>query len=164
MTIEDQLRDYIIKKYKSIRAFTKAVDLPYSTIDTMLRRGVGGTAVTTVIKVCQTLGLDVNSLETGQIKELVTISPFSPQKQRLIRNYDGLNADGQTKLVDYSDDLVNSGNYKSTPKTSAAPDDLVDIKIAAKGGGVEGRQITREQAEKVKKMLDEIELKDHTGL
>ena len=54
--------------------------------------------------------------------------------------------------------------YRGDSKISAAPDDLVDIKIAAKGGGVEGRQITREQAEKVKKMLDEIELKDHTGL
>lgn len=111
-------------------------------------------------KLFDVLQCDANYLFKDEIKDFLS----NPQRQRLIDNYDGLNADGQTKLVDYSDDLVNSGNYKSTPKTSAAPDDLVDIKIAAKGGGVEGRQITREQAEKVKKMLDEIELKDHTGL
>lgn len=111
-------------------------------------------------KLFDALKCDANYLFQDEIKGFLN----NPQKQHLIDNYDGLNTDGQTKLVDYSDDLINSGNYRGDSKISAAPDDLVDIKIAAKGGGVEGRQITREQAEKVKKMLDEIELKDHTGL
>lgn len=32
-------------------------------------------------------------------------------KQQLINNYDKLNATGRNKLLDYSNDLVNSGNY-----------------------------------------------------
>ena len=138
---------------------SRSIGVSYSTLASQLKGQVdeNNISVSTIIKIADFFGVSVEYI-LG-IKKVT-----SPQKQRLIRNYDGLNTDGQTKLVDYSDDLINSGNYRGDSKKSAAPDDLVDIKIAAKGGGVEGRQITREQAEKVKKMLDEIELKDHTGL
>ena len=43
MNIEERLKQLILSKYKSIRAFTKEVNIPYSTVDTMLKRGISGT-------------------------------------------------------------------------------------------------------------------------
>lgn len=69
MRIEDDLKQKILEKYKSVRAFTTAVQIPYSTIDSMLKKGLSGTAVSTVIKVCESLNLDVDALVNGKIKE-----------------------------------------------------------------------------------------------
>ena len=74
MTIEERLKNYILSKYKSIREFTIAVDVPYSTIDNMLKRGISGTGVNTMIKICDFLGLDVNDLAKGRITEAVPLS------------------------------------------------------------------------------------------
>ena len=69
MKIEDQLKTKILDKYKSVRAFTTAIQIPYSTIDSMLKKGLSGTAVSTVLKVCENLNLDVDALVNGEIKE-----------------------------------------------------------------------------------------------
>ena len=37
---EDLLKDLILEKYKSIREFTQEIDMPYSTVDTILKRGI----------------------------------------------------------------------------------------------------------------------------
>lgn len=42
------------------------------------------------------------------------------KQSKLITNYNSLNEQGKTKLVDYSDDLVGSGNYVDAPKEKRA--------------------------------------------
>ena len=73
-TIEDELKQYILSKYKSIRAFTQTACIPYSTIDTMLKRGIGGTGVSTMIKICKTLSIDTESLINGKIVEINSLN------------------------------------------------------------------------------------------
>ena len=91
MTIEEKLKNYILSKYKSIREFTIAVDVPYSTIDNMLKRGISGTGVSTMIKICDFLGLDVNDLARGRITESVPPSlmplALSSQEEAHIKKY-----------------------------------------------------------------------------
>lgn len=74
MKIEDQLKTKILDKYKSVRAFTTAIQIPYSTIDSMLKKGLSGTAVSTVLKVCENLNLDVAALVNGEIKEKSSVA------------------------------------------------------------------------------------------
>lgn len=74
MKIEDQLKTKILDKYKSVRAFTTAIQIPYSTIDSMLKKGLSGTAVSTVLKVCENLNLDVDALVNGEIKEKSSVA------------------------------------------------------------------------------------------
>lgn len=62
MSIEDTIKQNILSQYKSVRAFTQAINIPYSTIDSMLKKGVRRTAVQTVIRVCDSLGLDLNAI------------------------------------------------------------------------------------------------------
>ncbi len=99
MTIEERLKNYILSKYKSIREFTIAVDVPYSTIDNMLKRGISGTGVNTMIKICDFLALDVNDLARGRITEVVhpSIAPLSlsSQEESYIRKYRQLDTFGK---------------------------------------------------------------------
>ena len=59
MNVEEKLKELILANYKSIRAFTVAASIPYSTVDNIFKRGIGGTAVTTVVRICDLLGLSL---------------------------------------------------------------------------------------------------------
>lgn len=115
MTIEEQVKSIIIQKYKSVRAFTQAIGVPYSTIDSMLKKGIGGTGVQTVLKVCHALEIDPDSIETGNIRKVSPAAPsaadFPDEEKRLLFHFHSLNSEGRQKLLSYSDDLISSGKY-----------------------------------------------------
>ena len=121
MTIEEQLKKIILDRYKSVRAFTQAVDIPYSTVDTMFKRGIYGTGVSTILKLFQALDLDVESISTGELKPKTKNAPVQDEsdfkKKRLIHNYDQLNELGQDTLVNYSDDLASMPKYTEDEAT-----------------------------------------------
>ena len=58
MNREQNLRNLILDRYVSLRQFAKEADIPYSTLMTLLSRGIGGSAFDTVIRICEVLGLD----------------------------------------------------------------------------------------------------------
>ena len=57
------IKTEIKKQYKSVSQFSQCVDIPQSTIISALRKGIGGTAFDSVVKMCDVLNikLDVNS-------------------------------------------------------------------------------------------------------
>lgn len=57
------IKSEIKRQYKSVRQFSQCVDIPQSTIISALRKGIGGTAFDSVVKMCEVLGikLAVNS-------------------------------------------------------------------------------------------------------
>jgi len=59
---EEILKEYILKKHKSIRGFSNESKIPYSTIDNVIRRGLGNAGVGTVMEICNRLEIDVESL------------------------------------------------------------------------------------------------------
>ncbi len=118
MTIEEQLKNIILERHKSVRAFTQEVDIPYSTMDTIFKRGIGGTGVNTVIKIFKALNLDVESITADELKSCKTkkapteqLGESDFQKKKLIYNYDKLNQTGKDKLLEYSDDLNCNPKY-----------------------------------------------------
>ena len=48
----------ILDRYVSLRQFSKEADIPYSTLMTILSRGVGGASFDAVIKICKKLDID----------------------------------------------------------------------------------------------------------
>lgn len=58
MNREQLLRNLILDRYPSLRQFAKEADIPYSSLMTLLSRGVSGASFDTVIRICQTLGID----------------------------------------------------------------------------------------------------------
>ena len=65
MNIEEQLKREILMKYRSIRAFTMQLEIPYSTLDSVFKRGVANAGVSTMIKVFNALDLDIESIQSG---------------------------------------------------------------------------------------------------
>ena len=58
MTREDTLRNLILDRYISLRQFSIEADIPYSSLMTLLTRGVGGASFDTVVKICNALEID----------------------------------------------------------------------------------------------------------
>ena len=58
LTREQTLRWRILDEYGSLRKFAAAVDVPYSTLLTLLTRGVGGASFDTVLRICRALSMD----------------------------------------------------------------------------------------------------------
>ena len=58
------IKNEIKRKYKSVRQFSAAVDIPQSTIISAMRKGIGGTAFDTVVKICKALGIKL-SMNSG---------------------------------------------------------------------------------------------------
>lgn len=80
---EDKLKEYILTKYKSIREFTVAVDMPYSTIDSIFKRGIRKASIDNIIKICDFLNISVDALIEG------VVEPKSSQPHTRAAHFDG---------------------------------------------------------------------------
>lgn len=69
MTIENSLKNLILERYGSIREFSIKSTIPYTTIDSILKRGIGNSSVNNVIKICKFLNLSVDALADGELRE-----------------------------------------------------------------------------------------------
>lgn len=67
MTIEKKLQDLILTRYHSLREFTIDIDIPYTTIHSIFRRGIDNSSLSNVIKICKALGISADALADGEI-------------------------------------------------------------------------------------------------
>ena len=77
--LEDKLKEKIIEKYGSVRQFALKVNIPYTTIDTILKRGINNSNVSNVIKICKELNISVDKLVDS--KEIVSLLQFDNDTQ-----------------------------------------------------------------------------------
>lgn len=70
MTLEEQLKRKILERYKSVRAFTSAIGVSYSTLDSALKRehGIKNAGIVTMLKIFDALGLDIESVAEGTLR------------------------------------------------------------------------------------------------
>lgn len=68
MTVEEQLKQEILKQYKSVRAFTTEIGIPYTTLHSVFTRGIANAGIETMLKVFDALGLDIESVPTGTLR------------------------------------------------------------------------------------------------
>ena len=65
--IENKVKELIIEKYGSVKIFADKIQVPYTTIDTILKRGLLNSNVLNVIKICNELGLDIDEIANGKV-------------------------------------------------------------------------------------------------
>lgn len=100
--VEEQLKKLIIEKYGSLKKFAESVDIAWSTLDGVIKRGVNKANITSLIKICEGLNIDCESLYYGDIITKQTVlkqEPLSEDEQEHIRKYRSLNIDGK-EIVD----------------------------------------------------------------
>ena len=67
MTIEKKLQELILIRYHSLREFTIDIDIPYTTIHSIFRRGIDNSSLSNIIKICKALGISADALAEGEI-------------------------------------------------------------------------------------------------
>ena len=72
MTTEEKLKDLILKRYYSVREFTIEIGMPYSTMDSIFKRGIGNSSVSNIIKICKALRISADALADGEIVPVET--------------------------------------------------------------------------------------------
>ena len=68
MTAAEKLKEYIEKNYNSVREFTIAIDMPYTTLHSIFRRGVENSSVSNIAKICDALNISLTDLLNNEIK------------------------------------------------------------------------------------------------
>lgn len=81
--LESNLKALIIQKYGSLKKFTEVIDMPWTTLDSILKRGVANSNITNVLKITRELGLDVEKLVDGEICK------SSPEPTTLAAHFEG---------------------------------------------------------------------------
>jgi len=62
MSRELFLRNLILDRYPSLRQFALEADIPYSSLMTILSRGVGGASFDIVMQICKKLQIEPSAL------------------------------------------------------------------------------------------------------
>ena len=65
--LESNLKSLIIEKYGSMKKFSEAIDMPWTTLDSILKRGIANSNITNVLKITRELGLNTEKLVGGEI-------------------------------------------------------------------------------------------------
>ena len=100
MNIGNRLKSLILERYGSVREFTMSINMPYSTFDTILKRGIQNATVSNIIKICEALNISADALAKGEIVRVSKVSPSLERSQdvseilkntrELLLNYEGL--------------------------------------------------------------------------
>lgn len=99
-----------------------------------------------LLKLCEIYKVE-NILDTfSEIKRKVKPIESKDDAQKLLHNYNLLNDSGKEKLLEYSEDLLNSGNYK-----------VYKIKTAARDGSFTETTVTDDD---LKRLMDLPEVDD----
>ena len=81
--LESKLKSLIIERYGSHKKFTEIIDMPWTTLDSILKRGIANSNITNVLKITRELGLDAERLVDGELCK----TPCSPTT--LAAHFDG---------------------------------------------------------------------------
>ena len=65
--LESKLKSLIIERYGSLKKFTEIIDMPWTTLDSILKRGIANSNITNVLKITRELGLDAGRLVDGEL-------------------------------------------------------------------------------------------------
>ena len=120
VTIEERLKEYILQRYNSIREFSIAIDMSNSTLDSILKRGIGNASVTNIVKICKKLNISADALADG---EIVPITSYKKPKEIMIEvediladvkfqleNIDGLTFEGKPATKENINTIVQALN------------------------------------------------------
>lgn len=84
--IENKIKELIITRYGSVSHFCKKVNLPYTTVDSILKRGIANSNVLNVLKICDELSISIDGLRHGIINPIETEKISAKEFELLVKN------------------------------------------------------------------------------
>ena len=116
MTTEEKLKNYILERYKSIREFTIAIDMPYSTLTGVLTRGIDNSSVGVIFRICKALNISPDALADGEIvsRSLVIDGNQIDIEIKEPKEVDQILEDTKKRLLTYRDLLLDGKKVKKS--------------------------------------------------
>ena len=99
---EQQLRELIELKYGSVRQMALKIDMPASTINSILNRGILKSNVDNIFKICSALDIRPESLAEG-----IDFHKQAENSSDIVAIYEKLDEERQENVVDYATTLLN---------------------------------------------------------
>lgn len=140
MSIEMDLKNLIVQKFGTITNFSKLTGIPNSTLSSIFQRGVLNANVFNMITICNTLGIDIDSLADGKIEPKKINVNISLKEQRVLIAYN------QHKEFQLAIDTL-LGIAESPPQivqTKAPEPQTFKVKEVARHGQSEEKTLTKE--------------------
>ena len=115
MTVEEQLRDLMIKKSGSVNKFSQEIGVPQSTIFSIFQRGVGKANINSIMAICKALNISTDELAEGRITPLVETMPIGlfcggEQKPDIWIEYESLSDKDKEQVISYIRFLKSKGD------------------------------------------------------
>lgn len=99
---EQQLRELIELKYGSVRQMALKIDMPASTINSILNRGILKSNVDNIFKICSALDIRPERLAEG-----IDFHKQDENSSDIVEIYNQLDEERQANVVDYATTLLN---------------------------------------------------------
>lgn len=126
MSIEQDLQQLILKKYKSVSKFANAAGIPYTTVKGGLERGIMGMSIQNVIKMCRVLSIDVDKLAEGIIEQAKKNMALDINEFNMINQYRVLDNSGKNLVQKVTAHEFERCTKSNTEKLNKEEQDLID--------------------------------------
>lgn len=98
MSIEEELKAVILSARGSLREFAISIDMPYSTLDSIFKRGLENASIRSIVKICDALEISADALAEGKIVSRHPVENESGECE-LVRLYRSMNDEGRNHLL-----------------------------------------------------------------
>lgn len=125
-TTENGIKEIIINRYGSLKKFCEIIDMPWTTLDSILKRGFSNSNITNVMKISHELKVDTESLASGKIVDFAEKEVAERKgNPKIIQYYDQLNDVGKHEAEKRVEELTFLPQY-TTLEVKAAHNDHLD--------------------------------------
>ena len=118
--VEKDLANYIVSRFGTVKDFSIRANLPYTTVYSMLSRGLGKAQFKNVSQLCTALGINKDALmDDGKIipatvdgGQTINVEVYGDDISPLIHGWTRkLNEEGRSRLMEYLDFLLGNPKY-----------------------------------------------------
>ena len=99
---EDKLKQLILSRYSSVKSFAEENGMPYSTVRSILERGIMNANVENAIKICSALGIRPEIFSP--------LLPTQNEHPEILTIYNQLEEPKQEKVLDYAKEQLEEQN------------------------------------------------------
>lgn len=98
MSVEEELKAAILSIRGSLREFAISIDMPYSTLDSIFKRGLENASTRSIVKICDALQISADALAEGRIVPRRPIES-TPGECELVCLYRSMNDEARNHLL-----------------------------------------------------------------
>lgn len=124
---ETRIKEIIISRYGSAKKFCEKIGMPWTTLDSILKRGIANSNITNVMKITKELKVDTESLASGVILNSTETNTTDTGMQlkespKIMQYYEKLNDIGKREATKRVEELTEVPRYvkKDTNYVNAA--------------------------------------------